>query len=139
MDKDYKELFELILDKDEQVLKTFKPSKSKMFWWYMWCAIWTNFLVLFFGVPVTLGIVLDPEIAAPAWAVWVCIAIMAAIVILFFLLYYWFFKLAYGKCVYAYSNKRVIIRHGVFGTDYKSLDMSMIGAVGVNVGILKKC
>ena len=138
MEQDYKQLFELILDKDEEIIKTFKPDKVKMCWWYMWCAIWTNVCILFCGIPVALGIVLDPEIAAPAWAAWLTVGILAVVVLIIFLLYYWFFRLAYAKCVYAYSNKRVIIRHGVFGTDYKSLDMSMVGATGVNVGILDK-
>ena len=39
---------------------------------------------------------------------------------------------------YAYTNKRVIIRKGIFGVDYKSLDMSMIGAVDVSVTLLDK-
>jgi hypothetical protein len=44
----------------------------------------------------------------------------------------------YYKLFYAYTNKRVIIRTGIFGVDYKSLDMAMIGAVNVYVSLLDK-
>ena len=44
----------------------------------------------------------------------------------------------YKNLYYAYSNKRIIIRSGVFGVDFKSLDMSMIGAVNVYVSLIDK-
>ena len=46
--------------------------------------------------------------------------------------------LHYKNVYYAYSNKRIIIRSGIFGVDYKSLDMSMIGATDVYVSLLDK-
>ena len=49
-----------------------------------------------------------------------------------------FTALHYKNVYYAYSNKRIIIRSGIFGVDYKSLDMSMIGAVDVYVSLLDK-
>lgn len=139
MDQNFEEMFEPILDKDEQIIKAFKPNKQKMLWWYMLAALWINVVfVLCVGLPVILGITLDAETPAPTWAVWLAVCIVVAIAIIVFLLSYWFFNLAFKKCVYAYSNKRIIVRHGIFGTDYKSLDMSMIGATGVNVGVLDK-
>ena len=51
------------------------------------------------------------------------------------LLFAW---LHYKNLYYAYTNKRIIIRSGIFGVDFKSLDMGMIGAVNVYVSLLDK-
>ena len=51
----------------------------------------------------------------------------------------WLFASIYYKNLYyAYSNKRIIIRSGIFGVDYRTLDMSMVGAVNVSVSLLDK-
>jgi uncharacterized membrane protein YdbT with pleckstrin-like domain len=49
-----------------------------------------------------------------------------------------FASIYYKNIYYAYSNKRIIIRSGIFGVDFKSLDMSMIGAVNVYVSLIDK-
>lgn len=132
------ELFNNILDKDEKILKVFKPSKLKMFFsmffrWF-WCWVWFLFLLLIeiFGTRVDdAGNVIDgtPWAAIIAFAVIIVVLITANIVC---------FVLEYKKTYYAYTNKRVVIRRGIIGVDYKSLDMSMIGAVTVNVTLLDK-
>ena len=43
-----------------------------------------------------------------------------------------------NKTVYAVTNKRVLIRTGYIGVDYKSLDYSMVGAFTVNVNWIDK-
>ena len=43
-----------------------------------------------------------------------------------------------NKTVYAWTNKRVLIRTGYIGVDYKSLDLNMVGALSVNVNIVDK-
>ena len=47
-------------------------------------------------------------------------------------------QLGYKKTFYAYTNKRVIMRTGVIGVDYKSLDIKMIGAIDVYVSFFDK-
>ena len=49
-----------------------------------------------------------------------------------------FTAIYYKNLYYAYSNKRIIIRSGIFGVDYRSLDMGMIGAVNVYVSLYDK-
>ena len=128
-------IFEPILDKDETVIKVFKPHKAKMFisisltWFFCW------FWLLLVSV---IGLLTDIEgNYSPAdW--WVFIIVILGILIICMSLNVLFFALSYKNTYYAYTNKRVIIRKGIIGVDYKSLDMDMIGAVTVNVGILDK-
>ena len=49
-----------------------------------------------------------------------------------------FTAIYYSNLYFAYSNKRIIIRSGIFGVDYRTLDMSMVGAVNVSVSLLDK-
>ena len=69
---------------------------------------------------------------------WIFIIVIASILIVCIGLTFLFFKLSYKNTYYAYTNKRVIIRKGIIGVDYKSLDLDMIGVVTVNVGVLDK-
>ena len=128
-------IFEPILDKDEKVIKTFKPHKGKMFlsfflsWFFVW--VWIVFAAL--------GALLsdyDGNYNPDNWGLAIGVAVSVAIVCIG--LNVLFFVLCYKNTYYAYTNKRVIIRKGIIGVDYKSLDMSMIGAVTVNVSILDK-
>ena len=125
-------LFAHILDEDEKIIKVFKPHKAKLFasaiilnsLWLFWFMIFGIFGVLFpdEGETINKLYVLVPIV--------IYLAIIGIITILA--------ALHYKNVYYAYSNKRIIIRSGIFGVDYKSLDMSMIGAVDVYVSLLDK-
>lgn len=43
-----------------------------------------------------------------------------------------------NKTIFAVTNKRVLIRTGRIGVDYKSLDFNMLGAITVNVSWVDK-
>ncbi len=127
------ELFSVVLDDDEKIIKTFKPSKSKMwfsvllkvvlfFIWFVGLACVTIFL------PDENGYVVDRIYLLIPLCVFVFIIIVSCILIAVY----------YHNLCYAYTNKRLIVRSGIFGVDYKSLDMGMIGAVNVNVSLLDK-
>ena len=128
-------IFEPILDKDEKVIKTFKPHKGKMFvsfflsWFIAW--FWVDFVAL-------LGLLTDEEgnFAPNEW--WIIAIVVVSVALIFIGITILFFALSYKNTFYAYTNKRVIIRKGIIGVDYKSLDMSMIGAVTVNVSVIDK-
>ena len=92
--------------------------------WMLW--------ILLFGIVS----VLVPEEGMEIDKIYVLIPI--GIFILIFACIMIFTALHYKNVYYAYSNKRIIIRSGIFGVDYKSLDMSMIGAVDVYVSLLDK-
>lgn len=126
------QIFDVILDKDENLIKTFKPNKAKfMFSVLMY---WSIFLLMFAVVGALMiffpdeGVVIDKiYLLIPLCGFVVCMLIV------------WLFAEIYYKNLYfAYSNKRVIVRSGIFGVDFKSLDMSMIGAVNVYVSLIDK-
>lgn len=125
-------LFEKILDDDEKIEKVIKPHKGKYFFSVMFS--WGLSLAVF----AVMGIifVLFPEEGMEIEKIYLLIPIALWFAgMLVVLLFAWLY---YKNVYYAYSNKRVIIRSGIFGVDFKSLDMSMIGAVNVYVSLIDK-
>lgn len=125
------DVFKNILDKDETIIKIYKPNKLKMFFSTFFA---TFFIYLVFAITIIVG--LAP--ASPANYLTLAILISLAIFVVFVTIALLFVNLEYKNIYYAYSNKRIIIRKGIFGIDYKSLDMTMIGAVTVNVSLIDK-
>ena len=129
-------IFEPILDADEKVVKVFKPHKGKMFT----SVLLTSFLCwCWILITAIIGMLTDPETGeyTPVeW--WIVLGVCLGIVVFFTAITALFTALAYRNTYYAYTNKRVIIRKGIFGVDYKSLDMSMIGAIDVSVSVIDK-
>ena len=132
------ELFNNILDKDEQVLKIFKPNKLKMFFsmFFRGFFVWLWFLLLLFLE------IFVPQVDEAGNTIegtpWGGIIALSVLVVLLITISVVCFVLEYKKTFYAYTNKRVVIRRGIIGVDFKSLDMNMIGAVTVNVTLLDK-
>ncbi len=127
------QLFLPILDDDEKIEKTYKPQKCKMFFSALFGTA-IMLLIFCFGMcgafffPDTDGFALDAIYALlPVGIFAVGISLVAI-----------FTNACYKKTVYAITNKRIIIRTGVIGIDFKSLDMSMIGAIDVYVGLSDK-
>lgn len=126
--------FEKVLDKDEKIIKVVKPVKAKLNFVVFASLI---FISLFMLIPAVIGVV-DGGVFN-----FTKLFITYVIVLTIVMLVAWMFlSIYYKNLFYAYSNKRIIIRTGIWGVDYKSLDMSMIGAVNVYVSpadkILKK-
>ncbi len=126
------ELFSKVLEDDEKIVKVFKPHKGKLFL----SSLLLNSIWLFFVALMCVLAILFPEegdyvnpilVLVPIGAYVFIISIIALIT-----------NIYYNNLFYAYSNKRVIVRTGIFGVDYKSLDISMIGAVDVYVSLFDK-
>ncbi len=47
-------------------------------------------------------------------------------------------RLVYGNTVYGYSNKRVMMRSGFLGTDFKTIDYDKISDLQVSVGVIDR-
>ncbi len=126
-------LFTPILDDDEIIEKIYKPQKAKLFLSTLFGSILT--LLIFCGglafallVPDEDGFSLEPIYALiPAGIFVLCIAVI-----------YLFTNWHYKKTAYAVTNKRIVIRTGIIGVDFKTLDMGMIGAIDVYVSVLDK-
>ena len=102
-------LFDEILEKDEQVVKVLRPNKSRYF-----KAFFGMFYIPIFWPHLILFMVLS-----------------------LFTLPFWISK-ACNNTYYAYTNKRLIVRHGVFGNSYDSLEYKDITSTSVRVGFLDK-
>lgn len=125
-------LFERILDSDEKIIKVVKPHKGKFFFsvFLTWGLSFLIFAIM--GV----FMVLFPDEGYEVNKVYLLLPIGFWIVCM--LIVWLFASIYYKNLYYAYSNKRIIIRSGIFGVDFKSLDMSMIGAVNVYVSLIDK-
>ena len=126
-------LFENILEDDEKIVKTFKPNKAKLYASTFFSVILCCFFPLLVSI---LGILIPDEFGYKPDALFVLIPISLFILVL--ILTWVFLSIYYKNVYYAYSNKRIIIRSGILGVDYKSLDLSMIGAVDVYVSVIDK-
>ena len=125
-------LFENILDQDEKIQMVLKPQKCKFFFSVLF---YWGITFLFFAL-VGVFAVLFPDEGMDVELIYLLIPIGLWIVCMLVVLL--FAGIYYKNIYYAYSNKRIIVRSGIFGVDFKSLDMSMIGAVNVYVSLIDK-
>ena len=125
-------LFDDVIEADETIQKGFKPNKKKVFASFI---IFDVIVAFFFSLTI-LGMWLDGEIPQKEKIIGTCI--VAGVVLLIVLLTMWFVSLYYKNAYYVYTNKRIIVRTGVFGVDFHSLDIENIGASNVCVSLLDK-
>lgn len=125
-------LFDDVIEADETIQKGFKPNKKKVFASF----IIFDVIVAFFFSLMILGMWLDGEIPQKEKIIGTCI--VAGVVLLIVALTMWFVSLYYKNAYYVYTNKRIIVRTGVFGVDFHSLDIENIGASNVCVSLLDK-
>lgn len=123
------DLFSLVLDKDEKIIKTFRPRKSRA--WFS--AILSIILLCIIFVPLIVFGFIDTEPGALSTAIGGIVFLVVFSGIMCIMIALWC-----NKTVYAVTNKRVLIRTGYIGVDYKSLDYSMVGAFTVNVNWIDK-
>lgn len=125
---DDKELFNPVLDQNEEILKIYRPNKLRA---YFNLIIFVVFIAIIFVPIMILSYIQEPE-SAPT--MWVCVGLFAFILVIYLIMMILWCK----KTVYAVTTKRIIIRTGYIGVDYKALDFNTIGAVTVNVNWLDK-
>ena len=135
-DKAGNEMFADLLEKDEYVIKMYKPDKKKFHWsvrWIIWASTFWFYFLCF--------IALDPEVRGNmnVWAVvGIIIASVTVFIILFSCVTRIFTNIYQKNRFYAYTNKRILIRSGIFGIDYKSLEYKSLTATIVSVSLLDK-
>lgn len=119
-------LFDVVLDKDEQIMKILKPNKTRTLFGSILAIV---LLSLFWVVPIIIASAVDGDAYALIGLIIPVIMIVTTII---------FIQLWYNKTVYCITNKRVLIRTGFIGVDYKSLDFTMLSAITVNVNWIDK-
>lgn len=134
---EYEEKFKDVLNNNETIVKVYKPNKLK---YWVSKTLYILFLVALYALLIWSLSYIDDSAAQDAQPVFNVKAFavslsVGAVVFLLIIIYLIFF---YRNLYYCVTNERVIIRKGVFGTDYKTLDMQMIGATDVRVSLLDK-
>ena len=104
-----KEAFKDYLDADEEIIGVFKPNKKRYYWSY-----WMFLIPAFW-----------PHL------------ILATIFTLGFFPFV-FAKKGYENLCYAYTNKRIIVRSGSMGINYRSIDYKDIIATEADISYMDR-
>ena len=123
-----------ILEKDEKVINVYKPNKCK-FWTVviltaLLCYVW-YYAILFGAIPES-GKSFDSSLF------WMLFGIASALFVVSMLLHILFAALYYKNRFYAYTTKRIVVRGGIIGIDYKSLEFKHLTATTVYVSFIDK-
>lgn len=126
-------MFDQILDKDENIIEMIKPDKARTFWGSVIGSLFIFIFIFIFScltifVPSTSGESINYLYMIIPFGIYAVLLLLILI----------FTNLWYKKTAYAYTNKRIIIRTGIIGVDFKALDLKMIGAINVNVSLVDK-
>lgn len=126
------ENFNDVLDHGEEIIEEFKPNIFK----FLFAAIFTYCVI---GLTVagiaTAAILLQPH----EGTIDVVYAIIPTIIFFVgFVFSSFMFSVWYKKVWYCYTNRRIIIRCGVFGVYYRCLDLKTIGAIDVSENVFDK-
>ena len=127
------EKFVDILDNGEQINVCYLPNKKKV---YISSIIISVLILAFICAFVALAMFVPEEGYEPLAPIYCLIPI--GIFVAGMLLTLVLTNLHLQKSVYAITNKRIIIRTGIIGVDYKCMDLVSIGATEVYVSVIDK-
>lgn len=127
------EKFVDILDDGEQINVCYLPNKKKV---YLSSIIATTLILGFICAFVALAMFVPEEGYEPLAPIFALIPI--GIFVVGMALAMVFTGMHLKKSVYAITNKRIIIRTGIIGVDYKCMDLVSIGATEVYVSVIDK-
>lgn len=129
--------FDPILDEGEEVIAVYKPNKARFFTGkilsYFFLGLWICWFPLLFLLPdENTGHAVFGTNPALAWI------LFALILVLPLAIAFPFIFLHYRHVLYGISGSRLLIKDGVIGVDYRTLELKNIGATDVNVGLVDK-
>ena len=125
------QVFENILEKDEKIIKMWRPNKAK-FWWF-WMLTYIGSMIWVFAVPLVVGI----EDGAGT-GLWVALGATGGVFVFGWIVMWVAGALWLKNRYYAYTERRILIRGGIIGIDYKSLEYKSLNATVVKVSLLDK-
>jgi len=131
---DEKDLFQVVLDDDEEVVQVLRPHRGRAWFTTIVRLIVLSLIMIPMGICM---IVFNDPNSADGETIGVgigCLVVLGVFVLVDVITT----ALWCAKTVYAWTNKRVLIRTGYIGVDYKSLDLNMVGALSVNVNVIDK-
>ena len=127
------EKFEAILEEKETIILSFLPSKKKV-----WVSnlVATILIAIFVCGMALLAMFVPEEGSEPCELIFALIPLGAFFLALF--ICFVCTKLYIKNTCFVITNERAIIRTGVFGVDFKSLDILTIGATDVYMSVIDK-
>ena len=132
-----------ILDEDEEIIKTYKPNRKRFLFLNLLTTV--IFGLLFFSIPFVLGlggligfIAFTTDSGARDFSGPTILIVIGCVALFFFLMTILGTFVRYKRTLYVLTNKRLLIRSGFIGVDYKSMQLSSIGVVNVRVDFLDK-
>lgn len=137
-DDEFARVFDQVLYQDEKILKGIKPHKGKTYF----------SRIVAFGLPMlvflatVICLICIPDESGQGGLVgtelvWALVSVSVAFVLCMTLCVV-FTYLFYKHTFYVVTNQRIIIRTGIIGVDFKSLELKSIGASDVYVSLLDK-
>ena len=140
-----KELDEVkkILDNTEEIKESFKPSKKRFVTANIVATL--IFLIIFFGGIFTVGILgiinvikFTDENGGQDLLAPIMFLVFSTPFLIMIILSIVGYIVRYQRTIYVVTNKRLIIRSGFIGVDYKSIELKYVGLVNVRVDFLDK-
>ena len=142
MDSELEDL-KKILDNDEMVLESFKPNRKRFILiniLFSGILFWLISALLFvFGILGLTNVIAwtnedgSRDLIGP-----LMLTIMGGIPVIIFIMNIVSVIVRYRRTIYVVTNKRVIVRSGFIGVDYKSLELKNILSIDVRVDFLDK-
>lgn len=133
---DPKDMFNDVLESGEKVTKVYKPDRKKFCW-----VVRLNSFISLVWLYTACFIVLESDFL-PSMSRWAALGVVfgavTGFIILTYLIIIIFTNLHYKNRFYAYTNKRILVRGGIFGIDYKSLEFKSLTATTAKVSLLDR-
>ena len=130
------EEFKKVLDSDENIVYSYKPNKTRFVWLNVLGSFF--FTLIFAAFFVVFGVVWLINSDEKDFLAIIFFIVGGGIFVLFNLVTIIFSFVRYNKTYYVVTNKRLVIKTGVIGVDFRTLDLHMIQSVDVKVGLLDK-
>ena len=128
--------FEDVLEKDEQIIWSEKPNKKRFYWSIFFSYLFSSFFAGMWVPLMFVGMAIEKE--ATWTSVWIALGAFLGFIVLAISISMLIGDAIYKKTFYAISNKRILIRTGFIGVDYKMMELKLMGATSVKVGLLDK-
>ena len=129
----FEEKFKDTLNDGEVLQKILKPNKGLYVFGYLFPMIIPLLFMTIVITIVTIGIPTDGSTG-----MWIPPVVLLGVLLLMFIIGLPIVLVSHKNIFYAVTNKRVIIRSGIFGIDFKSMDLNDINAVETYVSVLDK-
>lgn len=137
-------LFNGILGKDEEIIKIIKPSKKKTILGGLFRLLIMLLFLAIVLIPLIVTITVfykngDSELQDHFLKSMIPVISFVGLIFLIMVIILVIYPLiSYRNLYYCYTNKRLIIRSGIFGIDFNDLNMNHVGGAAVKVSFIDR-